>query len=209
MSLYLLMWSCSKQYDLNCRCGLGEFIMKKRLFVDMDGTLAVFHPVKELETLYEPGYFSDLSPIRNVVVAIRNIVQENPEVEVFILSAYLSDSQYALTEKNAWLNRYLPEIDNDHRLFVPCGKNKADYIPGGVRETDFLLDDYTQNLTLWQPPGKGIKLLNGINHTRGSWQDSRLRCDKSPCLLKKSILAVMNGETILDRKPEGVRTMSR
>lgn len=183
--------------------------MKKRLFVDMDGTLAVFHPVKELETLYEPGYFSDLSPIRNVVVAIRNIVQENPEVEVFILSAYLSDSQYALTEKNAWLNRFLPEIDKDHRLFVPCGKNKADYIPGGVRGTDFLLDDYTHNLILWQPPGKGIKLLNGINHTRGSWQDSRLRCDKSPCLLKKSILAVMNGETILDRKPEGVRTMSR
>ena len=183
--------------------------MKKRLFVDMDGTLAVFQPVKELEMLYEPGYFSDLPPLRNVVIAIQDIVRDHPEVEVFILSAYLSDSRYALSEKNAWLNQYLPEIDASHRVFVPCGENKADYIPGGVEETDFLLDDYTHNLTLWQPPGKGIKLLNGINHTRGSWQDSRLRCDKAPHLLKKSILAVMNGETILDRKPEGIRSVFR
>lgn len=29
---------------------------KKRLFVDMDGTLAVFRNVDTLETLYEKGY---------------------------------------------------------------------------------------------------------------------------------------------------------
>ncbi|MEM5780313.1 MAG: hypothetical protein AAGU02_04105, partial [Lawsonibacter sp.] len=33
-----------------------------RLFVDMDGTLAVFHPVAELDALYEPGYFAGLEP---------------------------------------------------------------------------------------------------------------------------------------------------
>ncbi len=31
---------------------------KQRLFVDMDGTLSVFTPVKELEALYEKGYFT-------------------------------------------------------------------------------------------------------------------------------------------------------
>lgn len=183
--------------------------MKKRLFVDMDGTLAVFHPVKDLETLYEPGYFSKLSPIPNVVIAIRHIVRNHPEIEVFVLSAYLSDSQYALAEKNAWLNRYLPEIDARHRIFLPCGENKADYIPNGVHEFDFLLDDYTHNLSLWPPPGRGIKLLNGINHTKGSWQGNRLCCSRSPDPLQKSILAIMNGATIQDRKPKGIEVSSR
>ena len=35
---------------------------KPRLFVDMDGTLAVFNRIDKLETLYERGYFADLTP---------------------------------------------------------------------------------------------------------------------------------------------------
>ena len=71
---------------------------KQRLFVDMDGTLAVFTPVDTLETLYEKGYFLYLMPQHNVVNAVRSIIMHNPEIEVFILSAYLSDSAYALQE---------------------------------------------------------------------------------------------------------------
>ena len=88
-----------------------RFEHEKRLFVDMDGTLAVFKPVDELETLYEQGYFLNLQPQENVVEAIREIITKHPEIEVNILSAYLSDSEYALAEKNKWLDRYLPEID--------------------------------------------------------------------------------------------------
>ena len=73
---------------------------EKRLFVDMDGTLAVFTPVDELETLYEQGYFLNLQPHENVVAAIKEIITKHPEIEVSILSAYLSDSKYALAEKN-------------------------------------------------------------------------------------------------------------
>ena len=43
---------------------------KQRLFVDMDGTLAVFRQVDELETLYEKGYFLNLAPQRNVLAEI-------------------------------------------------------------------------------------------------------------------------------------------
>ena len=32
---------------------------KVRLFVDMDGTLAMWHPTKKLEELYEEGYFKN------------------------------------------------------------------------------------------------------------------------------------------------------
>lgn len=187
----------------------GEF-NKQRLFVDMDGTLAVFTPVDELEKLYEQGYFLNLKPIPNVVEAIKEIIRNNPEIEVNILSAYLIDSPFALEEKNEWLDKYLPEIDKAHRIFTPCGCDKKDYIPGGVKETDFLLDDYTHNLKLWQPPARGIKLLNGINHTRGTWEYDRIRFDKEPSELAANIVSIMKmQELVRDEKPNGLTKISR
>lgn len=157
----------------------------------MDSTLAVFTPVDKLETLYEPGYFLNQAPHENVVAAVREIIKSHPEIEVNILSAYLSDSDYALNEKNQWLDQYLPEIDQSHRIFLPCGKEKKDFIPGGIRETDFLLDDYTKNLNEWQPPARGIKLLNSINHTKGTWQHDRICYTREADDLASSIVGVM------------------
>lgn len=173
----------------------------QRLYVDMDGTLAVFTPANKLEDLYEQGYFANLKPIDNVVAAVKTIIKEHPEIEVNILSAHLSDSPFALAEKNAWLDRYLPEVDSEHRIFPPCGQNKKDFIPGGIRRDDYLLDDYTHNLAQWEPPAKGIKLLNGINHTRGTWQSDRIRCNRSPQELADGIVSVMQGQTrIMDEQ---------
>lgn len=174
---------------------------EKRLFVDMDGTLAVFTPVDELETLYEQGYFLNLQPQENVVAAIKEIITKHPEIEVNILSAYLSDSKYALEEKNKWLDKYLPEIDSKHRIFVPCGTDKKEAIQNGVSRDDFLLDDYTKNLNEWQPPARGIKLLNGINHTRGTWPYDRIRHDRGAVDLANGILSIMRDEKqIYDQK---------
>ncbi|MFT9076319.1 5' nucleotidase, NT5C type [Ethanoligenens sp.] len=176
---------------------------KKRLFVDMDGTLAVFRPVNTLETLYERGYFLNLSPHQNVVEAVKKLIQSK-EAEVFVLSAFLSDSPHALTEKNIWLDKHLPEIDTAHRIFLPCGEDKKEHIPGGIRPDDFLLDDYTHNLVQWQPPARGIKLLNGINHTHGTWPHDRLRYDKQPSELATNILRIMgNRAKIRDGLPQG------
>ena len=174
---------------------------KQRLFVDMDGTLAAFRPVDEIEVLYEEGYFLNLEPHENVVDAIREIITNHPEIEVNILSAYLADSQFALQEKNEWLDRYLPEISHEHRIFIPCGSEKKEAIRDGIRSNDFLLDDYTHNLNSWQPPARGIKLLNAINHTRGSWEYDRIRYDREPVELAKGILDVMRNERqIFDEK---------
>lgn len=170
------------------------FHKKQRLFVDMDGTLCVFTPVDELETLYEPGYFLDQAPQRNVVSAIKQIVVNHPEIEVNILSAYLPDSQYAFQEKNAWIDRYLPEVTSLHRIFVPCGVDKKSAIADGIRSDDFLLDDYTSNLKAWQPPARGIKLLNAINHTRGSWTYDRIRYDRAPLEMAQLIVDMMQGK---------------
>lgn len=179
---------------------------RQRLFVDMDGTLAVFKPVDEMETLYEKGYFLNLTPQENVVEAIREIATNHSEIEVNILSAYLTDSKYALQEKNEWFDRHLPEIDSDHRIFVPCGTDKKEGIREGIRSNDFLLDDYTKNLNEWQPPARGIKLLNGINHTRGSWPHDRLRYDREPSALADSILSIMREEKqIFDERGHSVQ----
>ncbi len=144
---------------------------KTRIFVDMDGVLAEFRAIDTLERLYEKGYFLNLSPVYNVIDAVK-LLNEDPKFEVFILSAVLTDSKYALDEKNAWLDHYLPEINQEHRVFPSCGESKRNHIPGGVRNSDCLLDDYTKNLLEWEPPAHGVKLINGINHTHKTWKGS-------------------------------------
>lgn len=165
--------------------------IKKRLFVDMDGTLAEFKQIDTLEQLYEKGYFENLQPQMEVVNAVKTIIRECPDVEVNILSAVLSDSPYALQEKNSWLDRYLPELDAAHRLFPPCGSDKKEVIKGGITPNDFLLDDYTLNLNAWEPPARGIKLLNGINHTRGTWQNAMVEGKKGADSLAEDIVNII------------------
>lgn len=173
---------------------MGDFIMEKiKFLVDMDGTLNEFRKIDTLETLYEKGYFLSLEPNWNVIDAVKKVIEEESErVEVYILSSVLSDSKYALQEKNAWIDKYLPEIPIERRIFPPCGEDKKKYVPGGVTEKDFLLDDYTNILRMWNPPGKGIKLMNGINGTKGTWQGDRLSINKSAEELKSNIMDIMH-----------------
>lgn len=166
---------------------------KQRLFVDMDGTLAEFKPVDTLETLYEKDYFLNLKPNENVVGAVKQLIAKN-DIDVYILSAYLSDSSYALNEKNAWLDKYLPELLHEKRLFVPCGTDKSVAVPGHIKQNDYLLDDYTKNLSEWEPPAKGIKLINGINHTNGTWQGDKIQFTHSPEEISNMISMVMKDE---------------
>jgi len=170
---------------------------KPRLFVDADGTLAQWRnisiPLTELDDaesaakklfdiLQTPGYFYSLNPNENVVQAVRRLVQSG-NVEVFVCTCYPPDGEHSSpkAEKNAWFDKYISEIDESHRIFVPYGECKADYIPGGVKENDYLLDDKTTNLEEFKAAGgKGIKLLNGVNHSNGTWKSSRLSYANPP-----------------------------
>ena len=47
--------------------------------------------------------------------AVNHIVAEHPEIEVFVLSKYFTNSDYALNEKDEWVSEHLPGIDKAHR----------------------------------------------------------------------------------------------
>lgn len=166
----------------------GNETVRPRLFVDMDGTLAEWRSIeikfeKEEDTtlenilkrlddvLYSKNYYRNLRPYENVVEAVRNVIKQQ-EIEVFILSCAKPDRNGVspLKDKNKWLDKYLPEIDAAHRIFVPDGENKRHYVPGGLKATDALLDDYTKNLKLFE--GLGIKLLNPVNSNNKTWDGS-------------------------------------
>ena len=166
---------------------------KYRLFVDMDGTLAEFKKTDVLEQLYEKGYFRNLAPLAAIVEAVRNLAGR-PEIEVFILSAVLSDSRYALEEKNRWLDEYVPEIDTAHRIFLPCGTKKKLFVPGGAGDRDFLLDDYSKNLREWGDLRTAIKVYNGINGTNGTWRGSSISIYQPPHMIEERITGYLRGK---------------
>ena len=59
------------------------------------------------------------------------------------------------------------------RLFVPYGVNKASYVKSKMKTKNainVLIDDFTVNLVDWQIDNAlGIKVLNNINNTKGTW----------------------------------------
>lgn len=186
---------------INNRTKGGAFLVKGRLFVDMDGTLAEFKQISSLELLFEKNYFLNLNPIQNVIDAIKLVIQTHPDIEVKILSAVLN-SKYAEFEKNQWLDRYLPEIRKEDRIFTKYGEDKTSFIEGGVTKTDFLFDDFTKNLLKWQEHnGNGIKLLNGINNTNSTWEGSRIRFNKDPLIIAENIASIIKENALFIDRP--------
>jgi len=144
-----------------------------RIFFDMDGVLAEYRQVP-VEEYLRKGYFAELAPRRDALQALAELAGD-PAFEVHTLSAVYAENPYAEEEKREWLRRHLPQnaLKNLTSIFCLCGESKADAVPGGVRPTDILVDDYNGNLRDWQRQGVAIKMLNGINDRHGSWQGLR------------------------------------
>ncbi len=141
-----------------------------RVFFDMDGVLAEYKDVP-YEELLRPGYFSELAPQTEAVQALERLALD-PRFEVYTLSAVIEENRTALEEKKQWLSRQLSSECRSrvHSQFLFCGQSKAASVPGGIRPSDILIDDYNANLRDWSRHAVAIKLLNGINHRHRSWQ---------------------------------------
>ena len=102
--------------------------MKPRFFIDMDGTLAEWRDIKSNSELYQKGYYESLKPNNYLLEEVKNLIKEGKDI--YILSSFLSDSDYALKEKNIWLNKYLPELPVDSHLQCATEYHHA---PAGAR----------------------------------------------------------------------------
>lgn len=166
---------------------------KRRLFVDMDGTMVTWRVAEREEDLLEEGFFRN-APANVEVVKAVNAVADDQDIEVFSLSAYFTESAYALAEKNEWLD-IRTKIRGDNRIFCPYGADKALFVPGGIRPDDVLLDDYTPNLVAWAKRGCAVKLLNGINGTKGTWTGPALPMAMGAELLAEALRKILRENT--------------
>ena len=169
----------------------------KKLLIDMDGTLAVWQKDKTLEEVSTKGYFSSLPAMQNVVDAVKHIIHNEKNIDVYILSSVLLDG-HSVDDKKIWLKKYLPDILTN-ALFVPYGHSKAKYIKDffslneGIEPNYFLLDDLTLNLNDWEAfGGTGIKIYNGINGTKGTWTGFSIHSSMCPNKLKAQLIGIIN-----------------
>ena len=141
----------------------------KRVFIDMDGVLCECGLDGDVAEMERDGYFRELKPRRNMLDAVKYLIEKKC-AEVYILSAVLPQKiEGSITEKNDWLNRFIPEIDARHRLFPVCGTDKADAVTAFGAE-DILCDDYSHNLHRWvDASGKGVKIINEVNGIKGEY----------------------------------------
>jgi 5'(3')-deoxyribonucleotidase len=151
----------------------------KKLFLDMDGTIAKFNSKKNALERFaiEKGFFATLKPFK-YIETIDKIIKKG-EIQIFIISA--SPNKQADDDKILWLQTYLPNLKKENICFCRLGENKAKAIKDKLNITIdnecYLLDDYTKNLVEWENlNGIGIKRLTSFaDNSRKLWKGSCLK----------------------------------
>ena len=148
----------------------------KRIFLDMDGTLARFNVRNALERFEnEKGFFANLLAYKG----IENINEMVKNGNVYIISA--SPNMYADMDKKVWLKKYIPNLKNEYILLCRNGQNKAKFIENklGIKidKNCYLLDDYTKNLIEWEEVGGiGIKRITTVSdNSTKKWKGLELK----------------------------------
>ena len=143
----------------------------KKIFLDLDGTLARFNVRNALKRFdNEKGFFANLLAYKGI-----EIINEMAKAgNVYIISA--SPNEQADVDKIEWICKYLPNINLlTNVLICRCGDNKAEYLKSKgltIDSESYLLDDYTKNLTEWESAGGvGIKRLTKVaDNSTGKWK---------------------------------------
>lgn len=143
----------------------------KKIFLDLDGTLAKFNVPNALERFdKEEGFFSKLGAYKGIE-SINELAKND---NLFIISA--SPNEQADKDKMIWIEKYLPNININNITICRIGENKAKIIQDKynitINEQCYLLDDYTKNLIEWENfGGTGIKRLTTVaDNSRKIWQ---------------------------------------
>ena len=139
---------------------------KINIYIDMDGVQAVYGKVDTVEDMGKPGYFRN-RPVQQNVIELIEALNIDEHINLIILSGVFKDDHSA-ADKLLWLlDRDLGDV---RVCFVPEDESKADYaVTEGL---NILIDDFSKNLFAWESKGPGfvgIKFMNGINGTKGTW----------------------------------------
>lgn len=148
----------------------------KRIFLDLDGTIAKFNVKNALERFdSEIGFFAKLGAYVGVEVVNELALNGN----VFVISA--SPNEQADNDKMVWLKKYLPNIKQENITLCRIGENKAEIIQNKyniiINKECLLLDDYTKNLVEWEKVGGlGVKRITKCaDNSRGLWKGQELK----------------------------------
>lgn len=163
---------------------------RQRIFFDLDGVLAVWQ-YAPLEEVAKVGYFSALPEQENVVKAFR-LMGAYTDIMLYILSSVFVDG-HSEADKRKWVSAHL-SLPEEQQIYCPYGQEKAMALEkiGGVEQVDVLVDDFSRNLRSW--PGISVKLYNGINGTKGTWDGYSIRASMKPELLARQIYAIARTE---------------
>lgn len=148
----------------------------KKIFLDLDGTLAKFNVPNALERFdKEEGFFKNLGAYKGIEV-VNELARDNA---LFIISA--SPNEQADKDKMIWIEKFLPNININNITICRIGENKAKIIQDKynitINDKCYLLDDYTKNLNEWENfGGKGIKRITKVaDNSTKKWQGLELR----------------------------------
>lgn len=144
--------------------------MIKRIYVDMDGTVANFYKDNNyLEKMFEKGFFLNLEPYE-----LAKVINDLCGVfDITILSACV-DTPFCKSEKIEWLKKHMPNVKK--YIFCKVGENKTDFVKD--IENTMLIDDYSKNIYEWEKMGgKTIKALNQINNVSGKSYTNYIKVD--------------------------------
>nr|BFD64806.1 5'-3'-deoxyribonucleotidase [Bdellovibrio sp. HM001] len=115
--------------------------MKKKVFIDMDDTIADFIGSEELQQvgiestgwprqpveMYNKGFFRNLQPIEGAVSAIRSFLN-NEHLDVYILTKPVYDSPHSYSEKVEWIREYFPALLSKMVMAQDKGLIRGDYL---------------------------------------------------------------------------------
>lgn len=148
----------------------------KKIFLDLDGTLARFNVKNALKRFEnEIGFFERLAPYKNIGEIDRLASKRN----VYIISA--SPNLRCDLEKMFWVRKYLPSLPIENIVICRVGENKAEIIKQklgvDINAETYLLDDYTKNLVEWETAGGvGIKRITKVaDNSTKKWQGLQLK----------------------------------
>ncbi len=197
---------------------------KHVLCVTLDGTLREFKADSEYDR-GNRGFYEGLRPMPDMLETIKTIKKENPDIKVVISTLLSDDAPTAQKETDAWLDKYLPEVEKKDRIYTPVkeavkshGIEQAVCDRFGGKDID---SPEMENVTFMSSvsafldgvhKGKCIEVLNEINHTGekdkfisidGSEKSiSGVAYDTAPDIQAKRIVSVITkGDYVRDVPP--------